>query len=87
MLVALSSTIMLMKMKYSMGMEAKHRVDTASRPPLFGVGPYDIGFHGLLSWSMSVNAYYHHVRCALWLLEKFYEVWVVVWDSIHALHE
>uniref|UniRef100_M1DUD7 Uncharacterized protein n=1 Tax=Solanum tuberosum TaxID=4113 RepID=M1DUD7_SOLTU len=31
---------------------------------------------------MSVNAYSHHVRCALWFLEKFYEVWVVVWHAM-----
>ncbi|WMV24972.1 hypothetical protein MTR67_018357, partial [Solanum verrucosum] len=68
-LVALSSTIMLIKMKYSMGMEAKHRADMC--------GPYDTGFHGLLSWCMSVNAYSHHVRYAQWFLEKFYAVWVV----------
>ncbi|WMV46446.1 hypothetical protein MTR67_039831 [Solanum verrucosum] len=49
-------------MKYSMGMEAKNRVDMASRPPLYGVGLYDTGFHVKFTWSMSVNAYYHHVR-------------------------
>ncbi|WMV55151.1 hypothetical protein MTR67_048536 [Solanum verrucosum] len=59
-------------MKYSMGMEAKHRMDMASRTPSFGVGLYDTGFHSFLSWSMLVNAYSHHVRCALWLLKKFY---------------
>ncbi|WMV41127.1 hypothetical protein MTR67_034512 [Solanum verrucosum] len=53
---------MLMKMNYSMGMEAKHQEDMASKPPLYGVGSYDTGFHGLLSWSMSVNSYSHHVR-------------------------
>ncbi|WMV33343.1 hypothetical protein MTR67_026728, partial [Solanum verrucosum] len=72
-LAFLSSIIMLMLMNYSIGMEAKHRVDMASRTPSFGVGSYDTGFHGLLSWSMSVNAYSHNVRCALWLLERFYE--------------
>ncbi|WMV42179.1 hypothetical protein MTR67_035564 [Solanum verrucosum] len=36
---------------------------------------------------MLVNAYSHHVKCALWFLKKFYEVWVVVWDAIHVLHE
>uniref|UniRef100_M1DIL7 Uncharacterized protein n=1 Tax=Solanum tuberosum TaxID=4113 RepID=M1DIL7_SOLTU len=30
----------------------------ASRPPLFGVGTHDTGFHDKLSWSMSVNAYF-----------------------------
>ncbi|WMV46001.1 hypothetical protein MTR67_039386 [Solanum verrucosum] len=33
-------------MNYSMGMKAKHREDMASRPPLYCVGLYDIGFHG-----------------------------------------
>uniref|UniRef100_M1DG16 Uncharacterized protein n=1 Tax=Solanum tuberosum TaxID=4113 RepID=M1DG16_SOLTU len=68
-------------------MEAKHRVDMASRTPSFGVGSYGTGFHGLLSWSILVNAYSYHVRSALWFLEKFYEVQVLVWDVINALHE
>ncbi len=83
-------------MNYSMGMQAKHRVDLvrwklprqlgmsfndrlpypinyvpaqeasgsiklytgppqARRPPLYGVGTYDTGFHDKLSWSMSVK--------------------------------
>ncbi|WMV24387.1 hypothetical protein MTR67_017772 [Solanum verrucosum] len=74
-------------MKYSMGMEVNHLVVLENRPPLYGVGTYDTEFHGLLSWSMSVNAYSHHLRCALWFFEMFYEVWVVIWDAIHALHE
>ncbi|WMV41124.1 hypothetical protein MTR67_034509 [Solanum verrucosum] len=86
MLVALSRTIMLMKMNYSIGIEAKHREDMASRPPLYGVGPYDTRFHGLRSWSMSLNAYSHLVKCELWFLEKLYEVWMVVWDAIHAFY-
>ncbi|WMV18441.1 hypothetical protein MTR67_011826 [Solanum verrucosum] len=34
------------KMKYSMGMEAKHREAMASRASFYGVGSYDTRFHG-----------------------------------------
>ncbi|WMV24551.1 hypothetical protein MTR67_017936 [Solanum verrucosum] len=57
-----------------MGMEAKYQVDMASRTPSFSVGLHDTGFHGLLSWSMSVITYSQHVRCVLWFLVKFYVV-------------
>ncbi|WMV45970.1 hypothetical protein MTR67_039355, partial [Solanum verrucosum] len=39
--------------------------------------------HGLCR----LNTYSYHARCALWFLEEFYKVWVVVWDSIYTLHE
>ncbi|WMV37612.1 hypothetical protein MTR67_030997 [Solanum verrucosum] len=71
-----------MKLKYSLGMEANHLVDMASRPPLYGVGLYNTEFHSLLSLSMSVNVYSHYVRCALWtyeiLLSLMYEYCVKV---------
>uniref|UniRef100_M1DQL6 Uncharacterized protein n=1 Tax=Solanum tuberosum TaxID=4113 RepID=M1DQL6_SOLTU len=68
------------------GMEAKHRVDMASGIPLTVWGymtPDSMSsLHGLCRF----NAYSHHMRWALWFLDEFYEVWVVVWDDIHALH-
>uniref|UniRef100_M1DSN0 Uncharacterized protein n=1 Tax=Solanum tuberosum TaxID=4113 RepID=M1DSN0_SOLTU len=46
----------------------------ASRPPLYGVGTYDTGFHDKLSWSMSVNAYFPSCEIFIVGLDRFYEV-------------
>ncbi|WMV41385.1 hypothetical protein MTR67_034770 [Solanum verrucosum] len=96
MLVALYNNVNVNELLYGNGgyaprgygkMETLPMLGRESRPYLYGVGLYDTGFHGFLSRSMSVNAYSHHVKCALWFLERFYQLCVVVWDAIHAMHE